>query len=40
MNTGLVWIGSGLALFFVKPLMANEIVKEDGEVRAYIEAHV
>ena len=46
-NTGPFWIGSGLALlsaaatlFFVKPLMANEMVEEDEEVSAYIEAHV
>ena len=25
---------------FVKPLMANEMVEEDEEVSAYIEAHV
>ena len=45
-NTGPFWIGSGLALlsaaitfFFVKPLTADGMVKEDEEVRAYLEAH-
>ena len=45
-NTGPFWIGSGLALlsaaitlFFVKPLTADGMVKEDEEFRAYLEAH-
>ena len=45
-NTGPFWIGSGLVLlsaaitlFFVKPLTADGMVKEDEEFRAYLEAH-
>ena len=46
MNARPFWIGSELAflpaaitLFFVKPLMANEMVEEDEEVRACIEVY-
>lgn len=45
-NTGPFWIGSGVALlsaaiifFFVKPLTADGMAKEDEEFRAYLEAH-
>jgi len=45
-NTGPFWIGSGLALlsalitfFFVKPLSADGMAKEDEEFRAYLEAN-
>jgi len=45
-NTGPFWIGSGLALlsalvtfFFIQPLTAEGMVKEDREFRAYLEAH-
>jgi len=45
-NTGPFWIGSGLALlsalitfFFVKPLTADGMAKEDDEFRAYLEAN-
>ncbi|KAF9791015.1 MFS Git1p-related glycerophosphoinositol and glycerophosphocholine permease [Thelephora terrestris] len=45
-NTGPFWIGSALALlsaaitfFFVKPLTADGMAREDEEFRAYLEAH-
>ena len=45
-NTGPFWIVNGLALlsaaitsFFVKPLTADGVAKEDEEFRAYLEAH-
>jgi len=45
-NTGPFWIGSGLAVlsalitfFFVKPLTADGMAKEDAEFRAYLEAN-
>ncbi|OCB89420.1 MFS Git1p-related glycerophosphoinositol and glycerophosphocholine permease [Sanghuangporus baumii] len=45
-NTGPFWIGSGLAIlsalitfFFIRPLSADGMAKEDREFRAYLEAH-
>ena len=45
-NTGPFWIGSGLAIFsalitffFIRPLSADGMIKEDIEFRAYLEAH-
>ncbi|KAI0783689.1 major facilitator superfamily domain-containing protein [Abortiporus biennis] len=45
-NTGLFWVGSGLALFcaiitffMIRPLSHDGMVKEDQEFREYLEAH-
>jgi len=45
-NTGPFWIGSGLAVlsaiitfFFIRPLSADSMKKEDAEFRLYLEAH-
>lgn len=45
-NTGPFWVGSGLAIFsalitffFIRPLSADGMTKEDAEFRAYLEAH-
>ena len=44
-NTGPFWVGSGLAIFsalitffFIRPLSADGMAKEDREFRAYLEA--
>ena len=45
-NTGPFWVGSALAifsalitLFMIRPLTADGMTREDGEFRAYLEAH-
>lgn len=45
-NTGPFWVGSGLAIFsalitffFIRPLSADAMTREDAEFRKYLEAH-